>query len=133
MSVQISGLAQLAITVADLDRAVAFYRDVLGLQFLFSAPPGLAFLQAGDTRLMLEAGTGERGSHPAPYFRVPDVRPAAAELERRGVKLVSPAHVIARLPSGEVWLCHFEDPDGHLLSLLSEGHTPSAGSAAEGA
>jgi methylmalonyl-CoA/ethylmalonyl-CoA epimerase len=68
------GIGQLAIPVADLDRAVVFYRDVLGLRFLFQAPPGLAFLECGGVRLML----AQRQTDPAApagviYYRVPDL------------------------------------------------------------
>ena len=60
-----TGVGQLAVPVTDLERAVAFYRDVLGLRFLFRAPPGLAFLQCGEVRLMLsqpQPGEGETGA-----------------------------------------------------------------------
>ena len=46
-------IAQIALTVADLDRSVPFYRDVLGMPLLFQAPPGLAFFRCGAIRLML--------------------------------------------------------------------------------
>ena len=56
-------IAQIAIVVTDLERAIAFYRDVLGLQFLFQAPPGLAFFNLDGVRIMLSLPEGETRQH----------------------------------------------------------------------
>ncbi len=115
------GIGQLAIPVADLDRAVAFYRDVLGLRFLFQAPPGLAFLECGGVRLML----AQRQTEPAPpagviYYRVPDLDVAHSALRQRGVGFVDEPHRIARLADHELWMVFLRDPDEHLLALMAE-------------
>src|SRR6187431_1620599 len=92
----IHGIAQLAYSVRDLGRSIAFYRDTLGLRFLFEAPPALAFFDCGGVRLMLSAQPGEESaSHPIVYFRVPDIHVAVAELRRRGAAIDSEPHVIA--------------------------------------
>ena len=70
-------LGQIALSVADVERSTAFYRDVLGLPLLFTAPPGLAFLDAGGVRLMLSPPEGGMvttgGSGIVLYLRVPDI------------------------------------------------------------
>ena len=117
-----SGVGQLAIPVADLDRSIAFYRDVLGLRFLFRAPPGLAFLQCGQVRLML----GERSpgaNDPAVgvvYYRVADLDGAYEALRERGARFVDEPHRIARLEDHELWMVFLRDPDDHLLALMAE-------------
>ena len=118
----IIGLAQVALTVKDLDTATAFYRDVLGLPFLFSAPPGLAFFQAGATRLMLSAPTeGDgAGSHAILYYGVADIQAAFAAITRRGAAVKAPPHMIAKVGDKAVWLAAIEDPDGHTVGLMSE-------------
>ena len=68
----LSDIGQIGLTVSDLEKAVAFYRDTLGLKHLFSAPPGLAFFDVGNVRLMLscpEKPDSERFTS-ALYFKV---------------------------------------------------------------
>ena len=72
--------------VADLERALAFYRDALGLELLFEFPP-LAFLRSGEVRIMLsppESAELDRGNSVL-YFRVDDIHAARTELVGRGV------------------------------------------------
>lgn len=115
-------IGQLALPVADLDRSVAFYRDQLGLRFLFQAPPGLAFFDCTGLRLMLDAPAFERGSRfgSVLYFTVDDLPTNFAALGARGVRFESAPHLVARLPDREVWMAFFRDPDGSLLALMSE-------------
>jgi methylmalonyl-CoA/ethylmalonyl-CoA epimerase len=116
------GVGQLAIPVADLERALAFYRDVLGLRLLFRAPPGLAFLQCGDVRLMLAQKQEGEPSTPAGviYYRVADLDAAYTSLRARGVTFVDEPHLIARLADHELWMVFLRDPDDHLLALMAE-------------
>jgi methylmalonyl-CoA/ethylmalonyl-CoA epimerase len=117
-----TSIGQLAIPVAQLERAVAFYRDVLGLRLLFQAPPGLAFLDCGGVRLMLSQAT--EGDRPSPvgviYYRVPDLDAAYATLRTRGAEFVDVPHRIARLADHELWMTFLHDADGHLLALMAE-------------
>src|SRR6476661_2254079 len=104
-------IGQLAMHVRDLDAAVAFYRDALGLPLLFTAPPGLAFFDCAGLRLMLarpEEGEAPRGNSVV-YFSVPDIHGAHAALAARGVPFVDAPHVIARLPDREVWMVFLKD------------------------
>ena len=116
---EIRGLHQVAQRVEDLDRAVAFYRDVLGLR-LVARFPGLAFFDLDGSRLLLEAG-----ATPALlYLRVPDVVAAAEELQAGGVALEGDPHAIHRDDDGlfgpageEEWMAFFRDSEGNLLAL----------------
>lgn len=122
-SAQVSGVTQIAITVGDVPRATAFYRDAVGLQQLpIPAPPSLAFLAIGGIRLMIsqpEPGFSPGGGTVL-YLTVADIQAAAASMKGRGVAFVNAPHVIARLPDREIWLAEFKDPDGNSLALMSE-------------
>lgn len=112
---------QIAQRVHDTARAVAFYRDVLGVPLLFTAPPNLAFFDCGGVRLMLSPpspGLDHPGS--VLYFAVDDIRTAAAALEARGVTFTTPPAKIATLADREVWLAAFSDTEGNPLALMSE-------------
>lgn len=115
-------IGQIAVPVADLDRAVAFYRDVLGMRFLFQAPPGLAFFDCGGVRLLLDvpAKTSSEVVGSIIYYKVPDIQAAYATLTVRGVVFEQAPEFVARLPNHNLWMAFFRDPDGNLLALMSE-------------
>ncbi len=118
----LNDIGQIALTVNDLDRAVVFYRDTLGVQHLFSAPPGLAFFACGNIRLMLsrpEKADAER-FNAVLYFRVGDLEAVHARLSGRGVAFEALPHLVARMPDHELWMAFFRDPDRNLLALMSE-------------
>jgi len=115
-------IGQIAIIVHDVPRAVRFYRDALGLRFLFEAPPKMAFFDCGGVRLMLSLPETRELDHPSSilYFRVPDIRATRAELGSRGVAFASEPHLVARLPDHDLWLAEFHDEDGNVLALMGE-------------
>lgn len=115
-------IAQLLIPVDDFERGVAFFRDTLGLPFLFAAPPQMAFFQCGDVRLLvgvMPAGEKtQRGS--TIYFRVEDIAAVHDTLKSRGVDFRAAPHVVHRSGAMELWLAEFTDPDGNGLALMCE-------------
>lgn len=115
-------IGQIAINVVDLPRAIAFYRDTLGIQFLFEAPGGLAFFDAGGIRLMLGVAERAEFNHPASvlYYKVEDIRGAYRSLKERGVAFIDEPHLIARLPSHELWMTFFQDSEENVLALMEE-------------
>jgi len=115
-------IGQIAVPVSDIDRAVAFYRDTLGMRFLFQAPPGLGFFDCAGVRLMLDAPAWAQGTHSSSiiYYKVPDLGAAFESLSERGVQFEAKPHLIARLPDHELWMAFFRDPDHNLLALMSE-------------
>lgn len=124
-AIGLSRIHQISMRAHDLDRAVRFYRDTLGLPFLFAAPPGLAFFDCHGVRLMLSAP--EPGfDHPGSvlYFGVDDIRAVHDTLRSRGVAFRTPPHKIATLADREVWLADFEDTEGNTLALMAEPTLP---------
>lgn len=119
---EITAVRQIALTVSDVGRAIAFYRDALGLPFLFSAGPNLAFLDIGGVRLMLAGPEGDfkPGLSSVLYFTVADITAAHALLAERGVAFPSEPHFIAAMADHDLWLDEFRDPDGNPLALMCE-------------
>ena len=115
-------ITQLLIPIDDFERGLAFYRDVLGLPFLFAAPPQMAFFQCGAVRLLVgvtPAGQKvQRGSQI--YFGVKDIQSVYSFLNTQGVQFKAPPHVVSPSATSEVWLAEFADPDGNQLALMSE-------------
>ena len=118
----LSTIGQIAVPVRDLDRAVAFYRDVLGLRFLFQAPPGLAFFDAGGIRLLVEKPLQEEFAHPSSiiYFKVDDIQATYRALVDRGVSFRQEPHLIAKLPDHDLWMAFFSDNEGNTHALMCE-------------
>jgi len=121
MPAPITSIGQISIRTRDIPRAVAFYRDALGLDFLFVTGP-LAFFMCGDVRLMLTKPESPEFDHPSStvYFRVEDIDAARAELLDRGVPFDDEPHLIARMADHELWMTFFRDPDHNLHGLMSE-------------
>ncbi len=115
-------VGQIAIPVGDIDRAVSFYADTLGLRLQFRAPPGLAFFDCGGVRLMLTGAAP--GETPAGagiiYYVVTDLPVAYTALCDRGVRFVDTPHRVARLPDHELWMAFCRDSEENLLALMSE-------------
>jgi methylmalonyl-CoA/ethylmalonyl-CoA epimerase len=133
---QSSGLAlnrigQIGFSVADVDRAEAFYRDVLGLKHLYRCG-NLTFFDCAGVRLLLEGvDDPEKVTPGSPlYFICHDIALSVAELTARGVKFEGAEgkpHLIARMPDHDLWMAFFSDPDGHTLALMQEapkGYVP---------
>jgi methylmalonyl-CoA/ethylmalonyl-CoA epimerase len=115
-------IGQIAVPVGDVDRAIAFYRDTLGMRFLFKAPPGLGFFDCDGVRLMLDAPARMETNNPSSviYYKVPDIQAAFETLSARGVAFEANPHLIAKLPDHDLWMAFFRDPDHNLLALMSE-------------
>jgi predicted enzyme related to lactoylglutathione lyase len=118
----VSEIGQIAVTVSDVSVALPFYRDVLGLEFLFSPGPALAFLRAGSVRLMLSTpqGAGSVGHNSILYFKVNDIVAVHAAIVGRGAKEERPPQFAARLPDHELWTAFVRDPDHNLIGLMEE-------------
>jgi catechol 2,3-dioxygenase-like lactoylglutathione lyase family enzyme len=115
-------LGQVHISVRDVDRSVEFYRDVLGMDFLFRVPgQPMAFFASGDVRLYL--GTPERPEFTSKcvlYFRVADMDVEYSRLEAAGVRFLDRPHVVHRDGGHELWMVFLTDPDGHQIGLMQE-------------
>lgn len=115
-------IGQIAVPVSDLERAIGFYRDTLGMRFLFQAPLGLRFFDCVGIRLMLDAPVKSQAEQYSSviYYKVPDIHAAFETLSARGVRFEATPHLLAKLPDHELWMAFFRDPDGNLLALRSE-------------
>ncbi len=121
----ISSIGQIAINVKDVGRAVAFYRDVLGLRLLFEVPPAMAFFDCGGVRLMLSLPSSPELDHAASiiYYRVDDLEAAHSAIVARGGKFETQPHLLARMPDHELWMAALRDTEGNILELMSEKRT----------
>lgn len=122
MPSQLAEIGQIAITVSDVPRALAFYRDVLGLRFLFSPAPTLAFLAAGPVRIMLSTpqGAGAVGANSILFFKVRGIEEAWRQIVARGATEDRAPHLTAKLPDHDLWTAFLRDPDGNLVALMEE-------------
>jgi catechol 2,3-dioxygenase-like lactoylglutathione lyase family enzyme len=113
-------IGQIGLTVTDLNRAIGFYRDVMGLKFLFQVP-NLGFFDCDGVRLMI-SGAEKPAEHYGSviYFKVPDIQQAFQSLAGRGAPFEGEPHLVARMPDHELWMAFFRDPDRNLLALMSE-------------
>jgi methylmalonyl-CoA/ethylmalonyl-CoA epimerase len=117
----ISRLGQVSINVHDLERATAFYRDVLGLPWLFTVS-GLTFFDCGGVRLMLSRAEKPEFDHPSSvlYFAVPDIAAAHRQMVASGAAFEGEPHLIAKMPAYDLWMAFFRDSEQNLLALMNE-------------
>jgi methylmalonyl-CoA/ethylmalonyl-CoA epimerase len=119
---RLSTIGQIAMPVRDLARAIAFYRDRLGMRFLFQAPPQLAFFDCDGVRLMLDVPEDKEFARHGSvlYFKVSDIDRAYNDLKAAGVTFRGEPHLIAKLPDHELWMAFFDDTEGNTLALMHE-------------
>ena len=117
----LSVIGQISVTVQDLDRAVTFYRDKLGMQFLFRVP-GMAFFNCSGVRLLLGLSEDESADvHVSViYYKVEDLEGTCEELHSRDVAFDSGPHKIADMPDHELWMAFFRDSEMNLMALMAE-------------
>lgn len=122
-------IGQLSVTVHDVQRAIGFYRDALGMRFLFEAPPQMAFFDCGGIRLMLAVPEKPEFDHPSSviYFKVDDIEAAHRTLVERAVEFEGEPHLIHKAEGYELWMAFMRDSEGNLLALMSEQGRVSAG------
>src|SRR5574341_1299558 len=118
----ITGIGQIMVTAHDLERAIRFYRDTLGLRFLFQAPPQMAFFDCDGVRLLVGVPEKAEFDHPASviYYRVGDIQAAHTALVAKGVAFITAPHAVAKVASATLWLADFRDSEGNVLALMSE-------------
>jgi predicted enzyme related to lactoylglutathione lyase len=118
----LSQIGQILIPVTDLARATAFYRDALGMRFLFEVPARMAFFDCGGIRLML--GVPEPNAEPVGagmlYYKVDDIQAASRALVERGVAVINGPQLIARMSDHDLWLGEYRDSEGNPFALMSE-------------
>jgi catechol 2,3-dioxygenase-like lactoylglutathione lyase family enzyme len=121
--VSLHALFQVNVPVKDIERAVAFYRDVLGLP-LQARRDGLAFLSVGPVRLLVERVEEEGGRYGHPgsilYFSVPDIHRAHAELAERGVRFIELPAIVSQNAAFETWMAFFEDGDWNTHAIVAQ-------------
>ena len=117
----LSSIGQIFIRAKDLDRAVRFYRDTLGMPLLFQAPPQMAFFKCGEVSVMVGVPEQPELDHAASivYYLVPDIAAAHTTLRERGVEFAVEPHLVHRAPDHELWLAEFRDSEGNVLALMS--------------
>lgn len=117
----IARLGQVAIPAQDVERAAAFYQDVLGLPLLFKAPPGLAFFDCRGVRLMISRPEKDlEHASSILYFAVPDIQSAHSAMKAKGVRFEDQPHLIAKMPTHDLWMAFFRDSENNLMGLMSE-------------
>jgi methylmalonyl-CoA/ethylmalonyl-CoA epimerase len=117
----LSEIGQIAVPVTDLERSIRFYRDNLGMRFLFQAPPGLAFFDLNGIRLMLDGpAKAQAGNSSVIYYKVDDLQSAFETLSKRNVQFEKEPHLIAKMPDHDLWMAFLRDPDNNLIALMCE-------------
>ena len=117
--VALNSIGQIAIIVKDVNRATNFYRDKLGMKYLFAAG-NIAFFDCGGIRLMLDKAENPEMGTSIIYFRVADINQAHLQMKSDGVEFVDEPHMIARMPDHDLWMTFFRDSEGNLAGLMSE-------------
>ena len=119
--VRLNCIGQIAINVRNVPVAIAFYRDVLGMTFLFELPT-MGFFECGGVRLMLAKAESPEFDHRASliYYKVDDIQQTFESLSQHGVEFAAPPRLVAPMPDHDLWMAFFRDPDQNALALMSE-------------
>ncbi len=118
----LKSIGQIGIPVHNLDKATEFYRDTLGLQFIFQVPTMMSFFDCNGVRLMLAIPTSPEFDHPSSviYYRVDDIHKTHTDLQEKGVTFTQNPHSVGQMGNADVWMAFLQDPDGNTLAIMSE-------------
>lgn len=118
---KINGIGQVAVPVKDLDRAISFYQDTLGLSLLFNTDT-MAFFDCNGVRLLLSLPEKEQFSTASSvlYFNVDDIHERYETLKATDISFLDEPHVVAKMGSTEIWMVFFNDTEGNTHALMSE-------------
>ena len=119
--VALDRIGQIAVRAKDIGRAVCFYRDTLGMRFLYEFP-NLAFFDCGGVRLMLGGAESPDFDHPGSviYYKVSDITASFETLKKRGVEFIDQPHLIAKMEDHDLWMVFFRDTEENTLALMCE-------------
>jgi methylmalonyl-CoA/ethylmalonyl-CoA epimerase len=123
---RLGSLLQINMPVKDIERAVAFYRDVLGVPFLFQAG-NLAFFDCGGVRLLVDVAEDQEFDHPGSvlYFRVDGIDEAYEALRTKGVQFREGPHIVHRDARHELWMAFFSDGEQSVHAIAEERALPA--------
>ena len=118
----LSQIGQIAVNAHDIERATTFYRDTLGMKFLFGIPDNAAFFDCDGLLLMLMLPSKPEFDHPSSilYFNVDDIQQATETLISRGVQFEEKPNFVANMGSYDLWMSFFRDSENNLLALRSQ-------------
>jgi len=121
-NISLTEIGQISVNVHDLDRAVAFYKDTLGMKHLFTVPGRMSFFDCGGIRLMLAIPERADLDHPSSilYFKVQNIEEAHGILESRGVHFETKPMLVAPMATHDLWLAEFRDSENNVLALMCE-------------
>jgi predicted enzyme related to lactoylglutathione lyase len=125
-NISLAEIGQISVNIHDLDRAVAFYKDTLGVKHLFTVPPQMAFFDCSGIRLMLAIPERPELDHPSSilYFKVPDIEEAHKIFESHGVHFETKPMLVAPMATHDLWLAEFRDSENNILALMCEKPKP---------
>jgi methylmalonyl-CoA/ethylmalonyl-CoA epimerase len=121
-NVSLGQIGQISVNVHDVNRAVSFYKEKLGMKHLFSVPGRMAFFDCGGIRLMLAIPERPELDHPGSilYFKVQDIEHAHERLVPCGVHFETKPMLVAPMGTHDLWLAEFRDSENNVLALMSE-------------
>lgn len=117
----IQKIGQIGIPVTDLERAIPFYQEQLGLPILFNTDT-MAFFDCNGVRLLLSIPENEQFAHPSSviYFQVERIKDKYRELLAKGVSFLDEPHIVAKIGQTETWMTFFKDTEDNTLAFISE-------------
>jgi len=121
MSIEIRKVGQIGIPVKDVNRALEFYKDILGLPMLFNTDT-MAFFECNGVRLLLSLPEKEEFARPSSvlYFQVENIDDTYEELQDKGVSFIDNPHLIAKMGNVETWMAFFKDSEDNTHAIMSE-------------
>lgn len=117
----IQRIGQIAVPVKNIESAIEFYKEVLGLPLLFNTE-SMAFFDCNGQRLLLSLPEKNEyaNSSSVIYFQVEDIKKSVEKFVEKGVSFIDQPHVVAKMGDTETWMTFFKDTEGNTHALMCE-------------